>query len=46
MPTTDITHDGKSWVFQMGKSVIRCADYASLAELKNELIKQSFQKIK
>ena len=39
---TDITHDGKSWMFQMGKSVIRCDDYVSLAEVKNELIKQQF----
>ena len=38
---TDITHDGKSWVFQMGKSVIRCDDYISLLELKAELIQQN-----
>lgn len=43
---TDIKHDGKSWVFQMGKSVIRCDDYVSLAELKNELIKQQMKKVR
>lgn len=39
---TDITHDGKSWVFQMGKCTYRCDDYLSLAEIKNELIKEQF----
>lgn len=40
---TDIKHDGKSWVFQMGKCTYRCDDYVSLAEVKNELIKQNFK---